>query len=240
MAETKTSRNRKKGRPAYSCKHFKMTVMADQSADTVKDIAKEGLDYSARVKTDNARGFSKLSQVVKTHKARTVKPKQAGKELPWVHIAISNAKRNLLNTYHHIDDSYLQNYLDEGFFTTVDFENRGKHRRKLKRGRGSENQTPVMVMAESKKSTKRNKGRPSYSCGHFKMEAMTDLTSNTVETIAQKSLDPNCQVKTDNFPGYMRLNRVVKTHTAKTIKPKDADKELPWVHITIAMPNVTF
>lgn len=113
MAETKTSKKRKKGRPAYSCKHFKMTVMADQTAETIKDIAAEGLDSAARVKTDNARGFSKLNQVVKTHKAKTVKPKDAGKELPWVHIAISNAKRNLLNTYHHVDDSYLQNYLDE-------------------------------------------------------------------------------------------------------------------------------
>lgn len=113
MAETKTSKTRKKGRPAYSCKYFKMSVMADQSAETINDIAKESLDSSARVKTDNARGFSKLNQVVRTHKAKTVKPKHAGKELPWVHIAISNAKRNLLNTYHHIDDSYLQNYLDE-------------------------------------------------------------------------------------------------------------------------------
>ena len=130
--------------------------------------------------------------------------------------------------------------MDEGFFTTVDSENRGKRRRKLKRGRGSENRTPVMVMAESKKSTTCKKGRPSYSCGHFKMEAMTDLTSNTVETIAQESLDPNCQVKTDNFPGYSKLNRVVKTHTAKTIKPKDADKELPWVHITISNAKRNF
>ena len=113
MAETKTSNKRKKGRPAYSCMHFKMTVMADQTAETIKEIAAEGLDSSARVKTDNARGFSKIKQVVKTHKAKTVKPKDAGKELPWVHIAISNAKRNLLNTYYHVDDTYLQNYLDE-------------------------------------------------------------------------------------------------------------------------------
>jgi hypothetical protein len=124
--------------------------------------------------------------------------------------------------------------MDEGFFTTVDSENRSKRRRKLKRGRGSENRNPVMVIAVSHKSTKRKKGRPSYSCGQFKMEVMTDLTSNMVETIAQKSLDPNCQVKTDNFPSYRRLNRVIKKHTAKTIKPKDADKELPWVHITIS------
>ena len=37
----------------------------------------------------------------------------AGKELPWVHTAIGNAKRNFLNNFHHIKDVYLQNYLDE-------------------------------------------------------------------------------------------------------------------------------
>ncbi len=130
--------------------------------------------------------------------------------------------------------------MDEGFFTTVDSENRGKRRRKLKRGRGSENRTPVMVMAESKRSKKRKKDRPSYSCGYFKMQAMADLTSETVEIIAQEGLGPDCKVKTDNYPSYSKLNRVVKKHTAKTIKPKDAGKELPWVHISISNAKRNF
>ncbi len=33
--------------------------------------------------------------------------------LKWVHIAISNAKRNLLGNYHKIKGKYLQLYLDE-------------------------------------------------------------------------------------------------------------------------------
>jgi arginyl-tRNA synthetase len=33
--------------------------------------------------------------------------------LPWVHIAISNAKRQPLNTFHDIKPEFLQNYLDE-------------------------------------------------------------------------------------------------------------------------------
>lgn len=130
--------------------------------------------------------------------------------------------------------------MDEGFFTTVDSENRGKRRYKRKRGRGSESQTPVMVMAESKRSKKRTKGRPAYSCRYFKMEAMPDLTSNTVVNIAQESLDPGCRVKTEKFSSYSKLNRVVKKHTAKTIKPKDAGKELPWVHITISNAKRNF
>ena len=34
-------------------------------------------------------------------------------ELPWVYIAISNAKRNLLNNFPHVGINYLQNYPDE-------------------------------------------------------------------------------------------------------------------------------
>lgn len=33
--------------------------------------------------------------------------------LKWVHIAISNAKRNLLGVYHKVKGKYLQLYLDE-------------------------------------------------------------------------------------------------------------------------------
>ena len=35
--------------------------------------------------------------------------------LKWVHIAISNSKRNLLGVYHKIKGKYLQLYLD-GFY----------------------------------------------------------------------------------------------------------------------------
>jgi len=33
--------------------------------------------------------------------------------MPWVHIAISNAKRTLLSIYHKIKGKYLQLHLDE-------------------------------------------------------------------------------------------------------------------------------
>ena len=124
--------------------------------------------------------------------------------------------------------------MDEGFFPTVDTQTPGKRQTPLKRGRGSQNQTPVMVMAESKKSQDPKKGRPLYSCRYFKMHAMTDLSSSQVLQIARENLDPDCQVRTDNYSSYSKLNQVVKKHTAKTIKPKQAGKELPWVHISIS------
>ena len=39
--------------------------------------------------------------------------KTTNETLKWVHIAISNAKRNLLGVYHKVKGKYLQLYLDE-------------------------------------------------------------------------------------------------------------------------------
>jgi hypothetical protein len=50
-------------------------------------------DYSpdSKVKTDNYTSYRRLNEVVKKHTAKIVPPEAAGKELPWVHITISNA-----------------------------------------------------------------------------------------------------------------------------------------------------
>lgn len=56
------------------------------------------------------KNFCKL---VKEHIHQVISPKEVGKVLPWVHIAISNAKRLLLDIYHDIRPEYLQNYLNE-------------------------------------------------------------------------------------------------------------------------------
>ena len=50
---------------------------------------------------------------MKEHIHQVIRPKEVGKVLPWVHIAISNAKRLLLDIYHDIRPEYLQNYLNE-------------------------------------------------------------------------------------------------------------------------------
>ena len=49
----------------------------------------------------------------KEHRPQVIPKSEVGKALPWVHIAISNAKRQLLDIYHHTDPQYLQNYLNE-------------------------------------------------------------------------------------------------------------------------------
>lgn len=141
------------------------------------------------------------------------------------------------------DEKYLLTgitEMDEGYFSTVDAEKLMDRKQGLKRGRGSEKKTPVLVMAESRRAKKRKKGRPAFSCGYFKMEAMPDLSADTVQSIAQNHLDPESSVRTDHYSSYSKLNKVVKKHKAKTIKPKDAGKELPWVHIAISNAKRNF
>ena len=38
---------------------------------------------------------------------------KVSKTFPWVHIAISNAKKKILGLHHQVKDDYMQNYLNE-------------------------------------------------------------------------------------------------------------------------------
>jgi hypothetical protein len=113
MAQTEKVKDKKKHRPATRCLFFKMKVMPDQSAETVNQITSESICSEASVKTDKYTSYVKLFRIIKKHIYSVIPKKMAGKELPWVHTVIANAKRNFLNNFHHINDIYLQNYLDE-------------------------------------------------------------------------------------------------------------------------------
>jgi hypothetical protein len=93
---------------------LKMIVMDDLSATGIEYEVKKGIDSEAKVHTDGYRSYSGLKNIVKEHKVTIVVDKtETSKTFPWVHTAISNAKKLLLGTWHRIDDKYLQNYLNE-------------------------------------------------------------------------------------------------------------------------------
>ena len=54
-----------------------------------------------------------LTSTKKSFSAKVIPKKDVSTLLPWAHIAISNAKRMLLNTFHAMKPEYLQNYLNE-------------------------------------------------------------------------------------------------------------------------------
>ena len=54
-----------------------------------------------------------IADYVELHFTEKSNEQTTKETLKWVHIAISNAKRNFVNTYHKIKKKYLQLYLNE-------------------------------------------------------------------------------------------------------------------------------
>ncbi len=102
----KSQKNRKAG-------HLKMTVIPNLQASTIQDEAVSSIDESASLIVDASTSHAKLDDSFNQVDKKVVKPKDASKVLPWVHVAISNAKSLILDMYHGIKDLFLQSYLDE-------------------------------------------------------------------------------------------------------------------------------
>jgi len=123
--------------------------------------------------------------------------------------------------------------LDEGFFSTeIDEDEKDKP---LKRGRGSQKKSKVLVMAESipveGETTK--KGEP-RKVGHIKMFVIDDLQSSTIDLKVSENIDENSVIDSDNSTSYTNFKSLVKEHRPKVIPKADIGKILPWVHIAIS------
>ena len=102
----------KRGKPR-KVGHIKMFVIDDLKASTIDSNVSEHVDKEAIIDSDNSTSYTNLKTLVKGHRPKVIKKEDVGKVLPWVHIAISNAKRMFLNTFHDIQPEYLQSYLNE-------------------------------------------------------------------------------------------------------------------------------
>ncbi len=101
-----------KGR-ARKVGHIKMMVMQDLKSDTVTSLVEQNVSADARVESDHSTSYTGLPEVVDEHHLQVIAPQDINKMLPWVHLAISNAKRILLDIFHHMKPEYPQGYLDE-------------------------------------------------------------------------------------------------------------------------------
>jgi transposase-like protein/predicted RNA-binding Zn-ribbon protein involved in translation (DUF1610 family) len=123
--------------------------------------------------------------------------------------------------------------LDEGFFSTeISAENKDKP---LKRGRGSQKKSKVLVMAESKevegKTTKKGKPR---KVGFLKMQVIDDLKSETITPIVEQFVSKDAELLTDDSTSYVDLKDKVAKHSSQVIPKKLIGEKLPWVHVTIS------
>ena len=135
------------------------------------------------------------------------------------------------------DDQYQlkdQIELDEGFFETVSIT-RNKSE-PLKRGRGSQRQTTVVVSVESKDAGEKHnpkKHSKKKQVGYLKMKVVNSLKKETITDVVKTSVEVDTKIVTDKSTSYVDLDKDFEVES-KVVSKKDIPKVLPWVHTTIS------
>lgn len=93
--------------------HIKMVVIPDTLASTIDNTASRSITRESRIMSDACSSHAHLKNIFTEHKSQVVNPKDLYKVLPWVYIAIANAKTLLADIYHGIKPEFLQEYLNE-------------------------------------------------------------------------------------------------------------------------------
>lgn len=113
MATAEAVKNPRKGRPSAYPKYVKMYLAGDLKAKTIYEQVTLAITQESTIKTDAYRGYSKLRHIFRKHHAEVTPKKLAHISLPSVHTMIGNMKSFMNGVIHHVDQDYLQNYLDE-------------------------------------------------------------------------------------------------------------------------------
>ena len=113
MAESTPLEDLDTGEKSKSCRYFKMQVLQNHRADEIDQVIQNSFEEKSIVFSDKSTSYVNISDYVEVHVSEVSTKETTVKMLPWVHIAISNAKRTLLGIYHKIKGKYLQLYLDE-------------------------------------------------------------------------------------------------------------------------------
>ena len=94
--------------------------------------------------------------------------------------------------------------LDEGYFST---ETSKSEKQNLKRGRGSQKQTPVAVIAESTMLEDPETGKTSKHCRYFKMKVLNSHESNEITNLAEENFDERSIVFSDKSTSYVDISK---------------------------------
>jgi transposase-like protein len=99
-------------RDGEHARHLKMQVIGSENTREAKAVCEAGVSEDVALKTDGSPALKALGDQYDVTSKVCSGP--SSKEwLRWVHLAISNAKRFLLGTYHGVSPDRLQSYLDE-------------------------------------------------------------------------------------------------------------------------------
>lgn len=96
-------------------KFLKMKVIDSLKMDTITESVNNMVEKGSTIVSDASTSYNGLHKDYQL-KSKVISKKEINRVLPWVHKAISNAKRLFLDVHHRIDDDFLQNYLNEFCF----------------------------------------------------------------------------------------------------------------------------
>lgn len=113
IAESTPLEDKETGVSYRHCRYFKAKVLKNHTASEIDRTIKESIDEKSIVFTDKSTSYVNIADLIELHVTEKSSNKTTKETLKWVHITISNAKRNLLGNYHKIKGKYLQLYLDE-------------------------------------------------------------------------------------------------------------------------------
>ena len=122
--------------------------------------------------------------------------------------------------------------LDEVYFSTE--TPKEEKNKPLKRGRGSQKKSKVLVMAESEMVVLPKKGQKPRRVGYLKMQVIDDLKKETINEQVHQLASNASEIDTDDSKSYVELKDFVPRHNAQVIPKEKVGEILPWVHIPIS------
>lgn len=120
---------------------------------------------------------------------------------------------------------------DEGYFEIAAKESVKKN---LKRGRGSQKQSNVAVMAESTPLEDPDSGKKSSHCRYFKMKVLTSHKAGEIDETVEGNFDETSIVFSDKSTSYVNISDYVEMHIMEKFGKETTATTLKWVHIANA------
>jgi len=114
MAESTVLESLETGKLERQARYFKAKVLTDHKMGSTDKVLQQAIENDKSVVfTDQSTSYVNIADYVDIHISEKSNEQTTKETLKWVHIAISNAKRNFVGTYHKIKAKYLQLYLNE-------------------------------------------------------------------------------------------------------------------------------
>ena len=113
MAESTPLEDIETGEKSNQCRYFKSKVLTNHTSELINETIQESISEKSIHFTDKSTSYIDMANFVEMHISEKSDKQTTTEILRWVHITISNAKRNFLGNYHKIKGKYLQLYLNE-------------------------------------------------------------------------------------------------------------------------------